>query len=105
MKLWIDDLRKPTTDWQWAETSEQAIRMLNLYCRRDKRYDEISFDHDLGGDDTSRAVMLWMIEFDVWPATIHVHTMNPVGRDWLVGMAQRYAPDTTHVDIQTPTPT
>lgn len=56
-------------------------------------FTHISFDHDLGGDDTSRRVVLWLCENsepNKWPATASVHSMNPIGREWLTGMIQRY---------------
>lgn len=98
MKLWIDDLRVPPTDWQWAKSSEQAIRMLTMYDDKGQHYNTISFDHDLGGDDTTRPVMLWLCEHEAaWPDRLSVHTANPVGRQWLEGMAKRYAPGQTAV--------
>ena len=53
----------------------------------------ISFDHDLGGDDTARRVVNWMMnalmdekivlpdDFDFF-----VHSQNPVGAKWIVDM-------------------
>lgn len=104
MRLWIDDLREdPDTKWRgiytepegwlWVKTSAEAIAAL----REEPRFAEVAFDHDLGGDDTTRRVMLWMIENNVWPERISVHTANPVGREWLVGMAKRYAIDSTAI--------
>ncbi|MEV6643273.1 cyclic-phosphate processing receiver domain-containing protein [Amycolatopsis sp. NPDC051371] len=49
----------------------------------------ISLDHDLGGDDTTRPVVLWLCENDRCPPEVRVHTANPVGREWLTGMARR----------------
>ncbi|WP_170219494.1 cyclic-phosphate processing receiver domain-containing protein [Nocardioides litoris] len=95
MRLWIDDLRPAPEGWRWAKTSREAIAILEA-----QPADAVSFDHDLGrdrdGDDTTRAVVLWMCEHDRWPPTVHVHTANPVGREWLVGMARRYGPGVTH---------
>ncbi|MEV5713971.1 cyclic-phosphate processing receiver domain-containing protein [Amycolatopsis mediterranei] len=44
------------------------------------------------GDDTTRPVVLWLCEHDRRPAEVRVHTANPVGREWLTGMARRYGP-------------
>lgn len=89
-RLWIDDERPTPDGFSWtAKTSEEAISSLMFASWT---WDEVSFDHDLGGDDTTRAVMLWMIENDAWPRAITIHTGNPVGREWLLGMANRYAP-------------
>jgi hypothetical protein len=103
VKLWIDDLREdPDTKWagasepegwKWAKTSERAIAYLFRWLGPTARVlEEVAFDHDLGGDDTTRPVLLWMIENDVWPKVISIHTANPVGREWLRGTALRYAP-------------
>lgn len=86
-QLWVDDLRTAPIGWVWAKSSAEAIGMLKV-----SSFDSISLDHDLGGDDTSRAVVLWMCEHDLWPPIVHVHTANPVGREWLTGMAERYGP-------------
>lgn len=90
MKLWIDDERPAPEGWDWAKNSQQAIDLLDHYG-----YAEVSFDHDLGGDDTTRKVVLWMCEMLEWPAICRVHTANPVGRQWLEGMINRYGPGVT----------
>lgn len=89
--LWIDDLRTPPEGWAWAKTSDEAIALIQ---ENGERFDFISFDHDLGGDDTSRKVVLWLCEnASKWPQQATVHSMNPIGKQWLVGMIQRYGED------------
>lgn len=90
MMLWVDDLRPAPEGWTWAKTSYDALLILAYNVP-----DEISFDHDLGGDDTSRLVVMWLAEHDRWPKVCRVHTANPPGRDWLVGMINRYGPGIT----------
>lgn len=101
MRLWIDDERvMPAEYTHMAMSSAQAITLLS---RHD--FEVISFDHDLGGttnDDTSRPVLIWMIENEKWPGEIRFHTANPVGRDWLEGTARRYAPDWVNVSSDNP---
>lgn len=88
MRLWVDDLRPAPEGWTWVKTSADAIAAL-----ADTRPQEMSLDHDLGGDDTSRAVVLWLCEHeDRWPPVTHVHSANPVGVEWLRGMIDRYGP-------------
>ena len=115
-KLWIDDERVPPVGWRmpfdWAQTSIHAINFLQNAKEWNHPYGVISFDHDLGfryqyieaGEmkydlpDDTRRVMTWMIENDFWPTqAILVHTMNPVGAQWLLGTAKRYAP--SHVSV------
>lgn len=96
MKLWVDDddwsgsRQPPGDDWVWAKSSDEAL----VYLRTGE-VTEISLDHDLGGDDTTRRLVLWMCENDTFPEVVHVHTANIVGRDWLVGMVNRYGPGVT----------
>ena len=91
-RLWVDDLRPAPLDWAWAKTSSDAIAMLTA-----QSWTVMSLDHDLGGDDTARVVVLWLCEqaHDRWPSDIRLHTANPVGESWLRGMVKRYAPDST----------
>jgi hypothetical protein len=86
-RLWVDDLRAaPAADWVVARTSAEAIERLSA-----TDFDELSLDHDLGGDDTTRAVVQWLCQHpDRWPAAVRVHTANPVGREWLLGMIGRH---------------
>lgn len=95
MKLWVDDVRlPPDDDWVWCQTSEQAISVLDLWRQLGRGAvfpDVVSLDHDLGGDDTTRPVVLWMCENDYWPVKTVVHSSNPVGREWLEGMIERYS--------------
>lgn len=88
--LWIDDLRPAPSGWVWVKSSTEAIGVLTVSA-----FDAVSLDHDLGGDDTTRPVVLWFCENDLWPERVHVHTANPVGREWLTGMAERYGPGVT----------
>lgn len=95
MKLFIDDERPAPMMWDLALTSRDALALLEVYKSIPKAVDAISFDHDLGGDDTTRPVVLWMCENDFWPESVFVHTGNPIGEEWLVGMIRRYAPPGT----------
>jgi hypothetical protein len=92
LKLWIDDIRNPPDEtWEWVTTSDAAIAVLKLFKEMpfiDR--EAASFDHDLGGDDTTRPVVIWMIENDFKFQNYAIHSANPVGRDWLNGMIERY---------------
>lgn len=93
MKLWVDDLRPaPDKTWGVALTSEDALWILKTHP---DYITEISLDHDLGGDDTTRPIVMWMAANDIWPEIVRVHTANPVGREWLEGMTNRYGPGVT----------
>jgi hypothetical protein len=99
MKIWVDDLRTPPDEtWTWYKTSQETIESLArcLWLCRNKsaiyRDEIMSLDHDLGGEDTTRPIVLWMIENNFWPVEVKVHSANPVGYEWLTGMITRYKP-------------
>lgn len=83
MKLFLDDLRNPPDDTWWvARSSKAGIDFLLAYGMPD----EISFDHDLGGDDTAMVFINTMIEMVLdGNLKIHpefdytIHSANPVG--------------------------
>jgi hypothetical protein len=98
-KIWVDDERpKPDDSWTAMKNSTVAILLLKALKRRGLVVRAISLDHDLGIsrstglEDTTRPVVLWMCENEFWPEKVYVHTANPVGREWLVGMVDRYGP-------------
>lgn len=94
--LVIDDLRifhdlKPEDTW-YARNSDEAI---NLILK--SLWDEVWWDHDLGGSDDSRRVLSFIEEqahVHGWLpqlGTSYVHTANPVGAQSLVmGLSKFY---------------
>ena len=86
-KLFIDDERFPVTnDWVIVRSSKEAIDRVLAHGMPS----EISFDHDLGGNDTSRVFIVWMVDalLDEQIAIpegfgFHVHSQNPVGAEWI----------------------
>lgn len=93
MKIYIDDIRDPP-DKSWTVIRElnvalDLIKVLEFY---ESKIEAISFDHDLGGDDTTRPVMMFLCEKNYWPKNIIIHTANPVGREYLEQLTIRYAP-------------
>ena len=88
MRLWIDDLRAPPDDtWIWAKSSNEAR---SLYL--DLQFIEVSFDHDLGGDDTAMPIANMIEELaangEAEPPIWHIHSANPVGRQNLKAALQ-----------------
>lgn len=82
-KLFIDDERSLEyvtscfDTWKVARSSEEAIRLVEEYGPPTF----ISFDHDLGGEDTSMVFLKWLANthFDSVPG-FSLHSSNPVGR-------------------------
>lgn len=95
MNVWVDDLRPAPDNWVHCLTSEDSITWLEHMRNHGVDFGILSLDHDLGGDDTSRRVAMWLAENDFWPKEIRLHTMNPVGYEYLQGFCNRYAPDDT----------
>lgn len=82
-KLFIDDLRDPVTnDWKVARSSAEAKDIVVEFGIPN----EIAFDHDLGGEDTSIIFIHWLInkildeELSLPEGfKFSVHSMNPIG--------------------------
>jgi hypothetical protein len=83
IKLFIDDERFPVTDnWVIVRTSQEAIDAVTTHGFPSF----ISFDHDLGGEDTAIVFINWLtdqlidghltipVDFDYY-----VHSQNPIG--------------------------
>lgn len=97
LKLFVDDERpRPDNSWTLAVSSKAAIYAIEAHRASGLQIDTISLDHDLstrlGYDDDTRGIMLYMCEHDYWPKNLYVHTANPCGEEWLVGMTKRYGP-------------
>jgi hypothetical protein len=89
-KLYIDDLRTPKTDgWVIARSSQEAILLI-----REKGFPNyISFDFDLGGEDTAFLVVKSFIDPILdgvlkFPENFeyNVHSANPIGAEKIRGM-------------------
>lgn len=82
-KLFLDDEREPVTDdWFIARTSTQAIEVVQTMGMPTF----ISFDHDLGGDDTAIKFINWMTDEAIddylrFPSDFDydIHSQNPIG--------------------------
>ena len=94
MILWIDDVRTAPQHYDFhARSSWSAITWMQQHgCPK-----FISFDHDLGGDDTSMKVIHWMVKQDMdnpgWlrdDFSYAVHSANPVGVQNIVGLIEGY---------------
>lgn len=93
--LYIDDIRNPKSEFdKITRSSDETIEYITRYgCPN-----FISFDHDLGGDDTSMVIVKWLIEMDLdmggefiprnfsW----NVHSANPVGAANIEGYLNSY---------------
>lgn len=99
LRLWIDDIRSPESlfilsavhPWTVCRTSASGI--LTLASWQAEGVDEIervSFDHDLGLEDTTRPVVFWLIENHFHVRHVTVHSKNPVGAEWIFETIKRH---------------
>jgi len=92
--LVIDDIRKMKSlnkemqdgraELTYAETSSEGL----VEIQKHDHFDEVWFDHDLGGSDTTRSVVSLLEELHQEGrapeiVSVYVHTDNPAGGDWL----------------------
>jgi len=90
--LFIDDERDPvnTTD-VIARSSKEAIAAVEKLGWPE----HISFDHDLGGDDTAMVFVRWVIERCIdevsnIPFSWSVHSQNPIGAENIDRLLESY---------------
>lgn len=86
MKLWIDDIRPAPNGYHWAKSVYEAIIHICQMKRLNGDYniEVIDLDHDAGdyafmGGDYIK-LLDWMEYKGINNIPIHIHTMNPVGR-------------------------
>lgn len=95
--MFLDDERFPPEllkdgrDWVIVRTSEAAM----LTIRQLGIPNFISFDHDLGGDDTAMKFLHDFIAFSMdfntdFPKDYYVHSQNPIGRDNIKSLMDSY---------------
>lgn len=82
-KLFLDDCRKaPDYTWDVVRNYDQFVAYIQLHGVPDI----ISFDHDLGQEEsvekTGYDCAKWLVERGLLPSKgYYVHSMNPVGKD------------------------
>jgi len=94
VRMYIDDIRNPKGNFDLiTRSSESTINIM----RQTGCPNFISFDHDLGGDDTAMKVVKWMVDMDLnhpgWIPhnfTFFVHSANPVGKENIEGYLNSY---------------
>jgi hypothetical protein len=91
MKLFIDDIRDPpTNDYHVVRSTTEAIE----WIKTNGMPSFISFDHDLGGDDTSM-IFLNKIYQEFWKEwddipDYQVHSANPIGSKNIVSFMESW---------------
>lgn len=88
--LYVDDIRIPKV-WQKdnneiviCRTYAEAIKQVN------NNYDVIDLDHDLGEVKTGYDFCKYIVENNIVAPFIVLHTSNPVGRNNMRQLLERY---------------
>lgn len=93
MKIWLDDLRKAPTGYITARSVNEAKRIIEKSEAESEEVEVIDCDHDLGdfADDGGDGICLldWLLERGTLYRIV-LHTANPVGRDNMQRMLNRY---------------
>lgn len=103
MRVYLDDLRREPVGWTRVKTADACIERL-----KSGKVVELSLDHDLAEEHyeavsgymppseykekTGMAVVDWMVENNVWPQLIILHSMNPAGRANMRRTIKHHAP-------------
>lgn len=112
VQLWHDDVRPAPEGWVWARTNDEAKRILST-----SQVVEISLDHDLGFHDveipedpdefitvmnlkgrdsqTGLDLVHWMVENDLVPETVTIHSWNPPGAQAMAARLNRFGHSVT----------
>lgn len=85
MKLWVDDLRPAPFGYEWIKSVSLAEYIISLNISLGMSVELLDLDHDAGDYAESGGdyieILKWMEENHINNIPIHLHTMNPVGRD------------------------
>jgi hypothetical protein len=103
VKLWHDDVRPPPDDgdcWTWAKTNHEAMLVL-----AHGGIEEASLDHDLGctpQDGSGLDLCRWMVEHDLVPRHVTVHSWNPAGAAAMAAALEKHCSDLHVVRYEMP---
>jgi len=95
MRMYIDDIRTPKNKFSTiCRTSCEAIN----WMKKNGCPNFISFDHDLGGDDTSMGIVKFIVDSDLdtngkfipEDFSYNIHSANPVGTMNIDGYLKSY---------------
>lgn len=87
MKLWVDDVRPAPPGYQWAKSVHETKIHICQLTKSDGSHciEVLDLDHDagdyafMGGDYIE--LLNWMEAHGINDIPIHIHSMNPVGRE------------------------
>ena len=97
MRIWLDDVREPPSDWEWFKDADSLITALAPDNPTGyiwwNRITLISLDHDLGTslsgwDVVKHLEYIHHTQPVSFPFVVKVHSMNPVGREKMIQTLQ-----------------
>ena len=93
VKIWLDDIRPAPTGYNLCKSVNETKRYIIDCENQNIKIVELDLDHDLGdyandGGDAIKLV-LWLIETERF-YNIRMHTANPVGRENMQALIDRY---------------
>lgn len=88
MWVYLDDIREVKPGYVLAKTYKECIEYL-----KSGKVERLSLDHDLGTNKSGYDVCKWMVENNIKVPMIFIHTANPVGRDNMKQLLERYFPE------------
>lgn len=100
MKMYLDDIREPKDSYDViARSYEEAL----LFVQKNGIPSYISFDHDLGCEDTGEILKSgydfakWLVDMDIeniykFPDnfSFNIHSANPIGRNNINSILNNY---------------
>ena len=93
MKIWLDDLRKAPAGYITARSVNEAKIIIEKAEAESEKIELIDCDHDLGdfANDGGDGICLldWLLERGTLYRIV-LHTANPVGRENMKRMINRY---------------
>jgi hypothetical protein len=93
LNIWLDDIRPAPNGYVWVKSVNQAKRVIIAAEMYYEEIFELNLDHDLGdyAGDGGDAICLvrWLAETGRY-YFIKLHTMNPVGRENMQAIIDRY---------------
>lgn len=94
MKLWLDDIRRPISEYHWCHSVNEAIQCILEAEKNNEPIEVIDCDHDMGdyyydGGDGIK-LLDWLVETGRNHYPIELHTRNIVGEQNMRRVIERY---------------
>ena len=96
INVFLDDLRPNPPGFKLARTAEQAIHYLKT-----EKIRILSLDYDLNSPlATGYNVVLFMVENQLYPRKIIIHSANPFGRRRMLNTLLKHKPKSVEVLVR-----